>query len=182
MFNKPIGPVEIWAGDTTAAAAKLFDVKESVNLKYEEEYAKSTMAKTGTSGRSKVVVGESCLVTGAAGEATIAQIAAIAGQAADSGNTRLALLSRVGKDLRDSAKVFILKPIIGGVVTTDAAKWYVIPAGTIAPKFDLERSPAGQEQYGFEIEGHPLTAEEVASGGRLAGEGFVERTVLVLGD
>ncbi len=182
MFDKPIGPVEIWAGNTKATATKIFDTKEAVNLKYEEEYAKSTMAKTGNSARSKVVVGETCLVTGAAGEATIAQIAAIAGQAADSGNTRLALKSRVGTDLRDSAKVFILKPIIGGVVTTDPANWYVIPAGTIAPKFDIEHSPTGQKQNGFEIEGHPLTAEEVASGGRLAGEGFVERTILVLGD
>lgn len=183
MFpSTDIGPCEVWAGTSVAAAVKAFDTKGGLNLTFVEEYVKSTMDKTGNWARRKVVTGGESKATGAAGEATIAQLATLSGQAADAGGTRLALKARAGTDLRASAKVYIYKPIIDGVVSTDDADWFYHPAGTMEVNWDVPFNVDGQRVYGFVIEGHPVTADEIASGGRLAGEGFAEKDVLVLGD
>jgi hypothetical protein len=181
MFpDTPIGPCEVWLGTTLASATKACDIHTSLNLAFAEEYAESRMAKSGTFARHKIVVGGSCKATGAAGEATIAQLAALTGQAADSGDTRLALKARVGTDLRNSAKVAILKPIIGSALAA-STEWYVMPAATLEVAWDVPFSADGDREYGFVIQGHPVTADEVDSGGRIAGEGFEENDLLVLG-
>ena len=181
--GREIGPVAIWIGDTTSTAAQVGDTKGPVTLQFEESAARSTLNKSGTTARSKVITGVTCIASGALGEATIEAIATITGQAADSGNTRLALGSRVGTDLRDAAKVVILKPMIGETVSSDAGEWYVIPAGTIMAKINQEHAVESDGLlWTFEIEGHPVTADEIASGGRLAADGFAVGDVLVLGD
>jgi len=183
MFpSTPIGPCEIWAGTTQALAAKICDTVGGAELTYTEEYATSKMDKTGNRARAKVVIGGECKVTGAAGEATIAQLASLTGQSADTGDTRLGLGARTGTNLRDDAQVVILKPIIEGVVSVTDADWFVIPAATFEVNWAISFTVDGQRSYGFIIEGHPVTADEVATGGRIVDEGFVENQILVLGD
>jgi hypothetical protein len=180
--GREIGPIEICVGDSYAAAALVGRTQGPANLTFEESTAVSRLNVTGLTTRSKVITGVSCMLTATFGEATIAALASLTGQAADTGETRLALKSRVGTDLRANAQCVVAKPILtGGVLDTDATHWFVIPAGMISMKINAELSVEGQTLWAAEIEGAPLTAEEVDSGGRLAGEGFEEFDVLVLG-
>lgn len=182
MFpSTDLGPCEIWAGTNIAAAVKICDTVGGFKLGYTEEYAETKMDKTGNRGRSKVVVGGECKGTGAAGEATLTQLAALTGQALDTGSTRLPLNSRIGENLRADAQVVAIKPIINNVVSITAADWFYIPAGTFEVNWELVWDVSGQRVYGFAIEGHPVKADEVASGGRLVADGYDEGDILVLG-
>lgn len=184
FMGHEIGPVEVWAGNSLATIAKVGDTRGPVTITYDESAVTTRLNITGNTPRSKVVTGVESKATMSFGEVTIETLGAITGQTPDSGNTRLALKSRVGTDLRASAKVVVFKPIIGqGQVSTDAKEWFVYPAATIMPRFNVENSVEGEgKSFGCEIEGHPVKASEIASGGRITGEGFEEYDVLVLGD
>ena len=178
MPLKNLGPVQIEYDGTPIG-----DTVGGASLNYSESAQETTVDRTGTIGRSRVITGVSCEVTGSIGEATYAQLQRIAGGVLETGtlSSALHLQARVGKDLRKDAKVCILKPIDEGLASTDEAEWIILPAATILASFNTSFSLENQSVYGFSIMGHPVTADEVAEDGRLENEDYKVNDVLVFG-
>lgn len=176
-WTTDIGPCVIDYG-----GVELGETVGGCQFSFKESAIVTRIDKTGTLGRSKYINGLECKVTGAIGEATLAQLAAITGGTPT--GTELVLQARVGTNLRDSAETAILKPIIAGVASTDNDEFIYIPVATIMAAFDVpHRLEEGAEKvWGFEIEGHPVTADDIASSGDLYGEGWQVNDVCRFGN
>lgn len=176
-FFRPIGPCVI-----ERDGVEIGHSAGGIKIAYEQQTASSKLDKTGDTERSEVVTGESFLVTGAIGEASLANLAAqIPGSDLNSGGTMLDVISAVGMDLRENASEFVFKPLVQGVKSSNTAEYVYVPAGTIKPKWDVSYTHNGDKVFGFEIKGHPVTAEEIASGGRLAAKTYVEGQLFRMG-
>lgn len=166
-WTQDIGPVAIDFGGTEIGetlGGTMFSLKESA--------VTTKIDKTGTLPRGKYISGVELKITGAIAEATLAQIAVITGGSVD--GDELVFSARVGENLMDSFETCILKPIIAGVASTDDNEWIYVPKATIMAAFDVpHRLEDGADKvWGFEIEGHPVLAADIASGGDLFGEGW----------
>ena len=174
-FLGDIGPCEMWQGDTIDAAAQVGCTFGPVTVQFEETTVTSKLNKTGNAPQGVFVSDTIAKATGVIGQATIAQLGLITGQDPEAGDTELNLVSRVGQNLRDSAQVYILKPIgLGGACSEDETEWVIFPAGIIAAKFNTEYSVEGQKGFAFEITGCPVLDTELVTGGRLADSDFDE--------
>lgn len=176
-WTQVIGPVVIDFGGVelgNSVGGSTFTFKESA--------VTTKIDATGTLARSKYINGAECKVTGAIGEATLAQIAAITGGTVD--GDELTLKARVGTNLMDSAETCILKPIIAGVASTNNNEWIYIPKATIMPLFEVQHNLAdgADKVFGYEIEGHPVTADDIASSGDLFGDGWSVNDVARFGN
>lgn len=175
IFPNSMGPAEL-----TYDGVVLGNTKGGINFRYSEETATATVDKTGDTPRAKVVTKAECMVTGALAESALSQLAKLVGGSV-TGSTKLVLANRVGKDLVTAAKTLIIKPIVDGAATADTTKWVYIPKSSVVPKFEVTYNLADQKVWAFEFEGHPVTADDVASGGSLAGQGYSEGDIAVLG-
>ena len=178
MFSKNVGPVEI-----VFNAVSIGLTQGGSKLAVTRDVAVTTADKTGKTSRAKIVTGHGVKVTGAITEATLVQLAAVIGGSVTEGATtdELKIKAQVGKDLLSEAKILILKPIVEGVTSTDEEDWITIPKATINPAFDVPFELENQKVWGFEFEGHPLTADDVASGATYDGGDWAENDLLRLG-
>jgi len=179
MFSKNLGPVVLDYGGT-----ELGEVKGEANFKYVLTTVKSTVDKTGEMARAKVISGVECTVTAAISEATLEQLLAVCPGASLSSGTAtkaLSLQTPIGTDLVESAAILILKPIVDGIASVVAADWIYIPKASVLPVFDVPHKIEEQKVWNVEFEGHPVLAADVATGGALFGEAYVEGDVAVLG-
>ncbi len=165
-----IGPVQVEYDDGNVGL-----VKDGATVNYERSTVTTTADITGDTPRQKVVTGQSLKVTGAITEATLAQIAKLLNATVVTGTTdnELRIVNQVGLDLIPVAKKLVLKPIVQGVVSTDPAEWFYVPKASVNPALAVVYKHNDQKMWGFEFEGHPLTADDVASGGDWAGGEWV---------
>ena len=169
MFQDfPIGPAALFFDGTEVGL-----MQGGCTVSIDEETVKTYADKTGKVARFKVSVGRLVMVKGAITEATLAQIAAITGGTVTAGSTidELVLHSGVGTDLTALARESILKPIINNVVSADPADFIYIPKMSLSAKFELAYNFDGQRVFGFEGEGHPVLAADIADGGFLYNSG-----------
>jgi len=176
MFSENIGPCLLDFGGT-----ELGETLGGVTFSFKESSVVTKTDKTGETSRAKYITGAECKVAGAITEATLAQIAKITGGTPS--GTELLLKSRVGANLIDDAGVLILKPIVEGVASVTEADWIYVPKATVLPVFEVKHglTEGDQKAWAFEFEGHPVTAADIASGGSLYGEGWVENDIARLG-
>ena len=164
-----------------AGGINLGETLGGVTFSFKESAVVTKTDKTGETARAKYITGCECKVTGAITEAALTQIGIIAGRAPST--TELLLKARVGANLIDDAAVVILKPIVEGVASTDEKGWIYIPKATVLPLFEVKHglTEGDQKAWAFEIEGHPVTADDIASGARLYGLGWLVNDVARLG-
>ena len=55
----------------------------------------------------------------------------------DGNKQKVVIIPNVGMSLRDNAKKLIVKPYVGGIVTTDANKWFTFPVAGIRADEEL---------------------------------------------
>jgi hypothetical protein len=177
MFGNNIGPCAL-----NYKSVELGETYGGTVLNYTMNAAKTFVDKTGQTARKKIVIGVEANIEVQLTEASLTQLAAIVpGADLSSAADRLALQVPVGSDLVGSAGVLILKPIIEGIATTDDSLWIYIPKASCLPQFSVPLKL--EEQYVWKImfEGHPVTADDIASGGPLYGDGYAVGDVIVLG-
>ena len=167
MHSYNIGPVQIEHGGTNLGL-----IFGGATLKYDEQTEQTRADITGDNPRGIYVTGESVEISGAITEATLAQIAKIAGGVHSSGTTsQTDLAARVGTNLVTNAAECVLKPIVGSTVSTTASEWTYIPACVIIPKMEVVGQYNGQKAWAFLAMGVPVTAAMIASGGHLYNTG-----------
>lgn len=158
-----IGPAEVYVNNVL-----LGETAADTHLKVGFETVASKLAKTGNNPRKKYVTRDICTLEGVLSEVTLAQFATLSGGTLDPGDvdSHVRVKSRVGAEL---TKVnVVLKPIIAGATSADAGEWIYIPAATIESNMDVVFGVETQKDFAFTIEGHPVTADEIESAGRLA--------------
>lgn len=74
--------------------------------------------------------------------------------------------SAVGTDLVESAKLLILKPMVGETVSANT-DWIYLPKASATLDANVEFGPDKQKDWNVEFEGHPVLAADLASGGHL---------------
>ena len=177
MFSKNIGPCELVYDSTPLGLTK-----GGTTFTCTRSTVKTVADKTGETAREKLVTGDECLVKAAITEATLEQLAKIVGGTATGSTAKqLKLQNKVGTNLIDTAKTLTLKPLVAGAVDETAANWIVIPKATINPTFEVPFDLANQKVWGLEAEGHPLTADDVASGGTFGDGTWEEGDIALLG-
>jgi len=179
MFSKNLGPVVLDYDGTV-----LGETKGGTNFKYTMSSVKSTADKTGEMARAKVISGVECTVTVGLTEPTLEQLLAVCpGASLSAGPTSkgLSLQSPIGTDVVESAAILILKPIVDGIASVTAADWIYIPKASVLPVFDVPHKIEEQKVWNVEFEGHPVLAADLATGGALFGEAYVEGDVALLG-
>lgn len=178
VFSENIGPVE-----AVFDSVSLGYIKNGAVFTFNESSATTTADITGETPREEIIIGVDCSVTFAITEATLTQLAKITGGTVTTGSTKdeLALKSRVGTNIVDSAANLTLKPIIGGTASADTSKWIVLPKAAPRPEFEVNQNITEQRLWNVVFKGYPLTADDVASGGTFAGQGYVVNQVALLG-
>ena len=181
MWSKNVGPCVL---DYTGA--ELGETVGGVVLNFSQLTFKSVADKTGSTARGKHVTGEECSVTASLTEVTKEILQkVITGSSLSTGPTkkRLTVKTNVGKDLVEDAGMLILKPIIERVASTDTDDWIYLPKASVAPEFDVPLTIDGQRAWKVVFEGHPLLADDVASGGSPGpGAGFVEGDIWAMSE
>ena len=179
MFSSNIGPCVLEYDGT-----EIGETYGGANFKYTMSAAESKTDKTGETARQRIVTGSECSVTVPLTEATLDQLAVVVpGSDLTAGptNKALHLQSTVGMDLVDNAHTLILKPIVEGVASTDEEDWTYIPKASVIPIFDVPFKLSDQKVWNVEFMGHPVLAEDVATGGDLYDTDYVEGDVAILG-
>ncbi len=177
MFSKNIGPCDLVFDSTSLGLTKGGTI-----FYFTRNTAKTTADKTGETAREKLVIGEECMVKAAITEATLEQLAKIIGGTVSGTTTKqLKLNNSVGTNLIDGAKELILKPLAAGVVSANEADWIRIAKATINPNFEVPHDLQNQKVWAFEAEGHPLTADDVASGGTWGDGTWAEGDIAIMG-
>ena len=173
QFSTNVDPVEIVKG---AVAIGL--TLGGANLVANRSAFRPVADITGDTARGKYITGEQVMVRGAITEATHEQLAKILAETVAGSTTKaVTMKSKVGLDLLANPEMVILKPIQGGVVSVVPADWIYVPVASIMANFDVPMQIAGQKAWAFEIEGHPVKAEHIASGGHLYNSGSPEFAV-----
>lgn len=72
----------------------------------------------------------------------------------------------VGTDLVESAKLLILKPMVGETVSVNT-DWIYIPKASVVMNAEVDHAPDKQKDWNVEFESHPVQAADLASGGNL---------------
>ena len=179
MFSKPVGPCEIWW-----KGSKVGDSYGDIILAFTVSVFESKLAKTGETARGKYITGEEIKVTGEFGEVELSTLASICGGTVSEGATtdEVVINSQVGKNLLDDAGELILKPIIEQVTSTTASDWIYIPKATLVPNLSVAHGIATDKQWGFEFQGHPVVAADLATGGCLADKSYTAGDLIKFGD
>lgn len=167
VFSRNVGPVEmVHDGDSLGLTLG------GAVLSARQDIFRSVADITGNTARGKYVIGEQVTVKAAITEATHEQIAKMLNVSVEGSTTKaVTMVTKVGLDLLDEVGILIMKPIVGGVVSVVEADWIYVPAASIQPTFEVPFQIAGQKAWGFEAEGHPVTAAMRASGGHLYNSG-----------
>lgn len=167
VFSRNVGPVEIVHDGVSLGLTQGGGV-----LSARQDIFRSVADITGQTARGKYVIGEQVTFKAAITEATHEQLAKMLNVAVEGSTTKaVTMVTKVGLDLLDDVAILILKPIVAGVVSVTEADWITIPAASIQPMFEVPFQIAGQKVWGFEAEGHPVTAAMRATGGHLYNSG-----------
>lgn len=159
----------------------LGETQGGVNVTVEFETATSLADITGNTARIKAVQGVTAQVTAPLTEPSLTQLLAVYPNATQPNDVRVHFGNPVGQDLVDLADELIIKPIIGQTVTTDDAKFIYVPKASVVPNWDIIWSPSEQKIYAVTFEAHPVLAADIATGGALNGEGYLEDDLLCFG-
>lgn len=136
------GPCNVYLDDVDVGA-----LDDGVTVEVTSETTDLTASQFGTTPINKVITGVSVKVSFAMKEvsldsfrAAISNSDAIVTDAVDPTKKKLQITPKAGTDLRSIASKLVLKPIIGGVETADANKFYTAPvaapdAGTVSIAF-----------------------------------------------
>lgn len=159
----------------------LGEILGGVKLKYSRSTFKGKADSTGETARSETITGASVSVSCALTYADLEAIGAVSFGTLNSGETRLALSHEVGRNLLEDADELIIKPIVDGVADTDDEHWIYIPKAVPVIDFDTTFKLGEQVAWAVTFEGHPVLADDIASGGYLNGKGYAAGELLVLG-
>ena len=160
----------------------LGEIFGGVKVHFDRAVFKTKADSTGDTPRSEIVMGSNASAACALTEVQLDSLAAVSIGSLNTGETRLALSHEVGRDLLDDADELIVKPIIDGIVSTDPEDWICIPKAVPLVNFDVELKLGTQNAWGVTFEGHPVLAEDIASGGNLDGKGYAVGDMIVFGD
>lgn len=140
-----------------------------VKLMLKQDVAIGTSDATGNTARQKVISGEAYKVQAAITEITSVILEKImAGVTANdlAVNNSASVSSAVGTDLVESAKLLIIKPLVGQTVSS-SKDWIYIPKASVTVDANVAFSPTNQKDWNVEFEAHPVLAADLASGGNL---------------
>lgn len=156
----------------------LGETQGGVNVTVEFETAESLADITGNTARIKAVQGVTAQVTAPLTEASLEQLLAVYPGSSQPEDNRVHFGNPVGQDLVELADELIIKPIIAQTVSTDETKFIYVPKASVVPNWDIVWSPSEQKIYSVTFEAHPVLADDIASGGDLNGEGYLENDLL----
>ena len=181
QWSENIGPVEVFF-DNGGGDVSLGETKGGVTATANESSAPTTTDKTGTTKRQEIITGIDAMVSGALTEVSLEQLAALFNTSVTGASTtELAIFSRVGADLRGTAGILTLKPIIAGITDVDASNWFYYPAANSKAQFEVSLDLENQRVWNFEFNCYPVTADELISGNRLAGLGYTVNQIMRFG-
>lgn len=146
-----IGPCEV-----TYDGEVLGNTEGGCEFSSKYDTATTTVDKTGTTARAKIITGVKVEVTCNLAELTLADLAKII-PGANSGTDSMYVKNSVGTDLVAAAATLILKPIVDGVAATDESEWLTVPAASCAPDLAIPFQLDKQRVYKVTFEGHPTT-------------------------
>jgi hypothetical protein len=175
VFNKNIGPCRVIYGTDDLGQTE-GDVRLNVSL----ITADSKTNEGGDHPRHKYLLALTATVLAPLAEATVTILSKVVpGSSLSTG--RLALKNSVGLDLVGLVKTLTLKPVIGGVVSTTASEWVVLPRATVEPQWDVAYSRGTQKIYPCLFTSIPVTAEDIATAGALYDLGYAVDEVVIMG-
>ena len=159
----PIGPCQVVFNGTS-----LGHTLGGVKVMVRQNVARGTADATGDTTRQKVISGEEVKVNTALTETTMATLKSIIAGSTEDGDVQsaLSMLTQVGRDLVTDAKMVILKPLQGETAVDDK-DWIYVPKASITLNAEVNHHPTEKKVVGIEIEGHPVLAADLASGGFL---------------
>lgn len=125
-----------------------------VTFRYTEEGRPVREDQAGVTDVDEIKVGASCSVELSLTRSSLAILSIVIGGSSYTG-TILNVRNDIGRSMYDNAKTLVLKPIINGVVSTDATTWLTIPKAY--PKVDLEAvyNNEGQRVYKVTFKAFP---------------------------
>lgn len=106
-----------------------------VKFRHTEESRPVNEDQKGTTSVDEIKVGAACEIEVPLTRTSLGQLSQIIGNATYTGS-KLRVSVAVGISLLDQAKELILKPMVDGVVSTDASQWLTVHKAY--PKVDLE--------------------------------------------
>jgi len=128
MFCKDLGPGAVnWGGNTIVGDAS-GDAFGDIIFSTSHDVVEVLEATKGTSPIDHIFTGEGCEVVVPMTRATYARLTTVIPGASGSGTTanQVVVRSVVGQSMFDNAKKLIIKPVVGGVISTDESQWLTI--------------------------------------------------------